>query len=1069
MALNFNYAFYTFHKGLNQKTQKELLNPPYVLTCNDAVFLKTGSVQKRTGYDYKSTGPDSFTGLTNFHGSILAQSASDLYAYSDLSNKWSGSIGTKKPYWLTHFEVFRSNYNATDPDMALDTLITANQETDVNTTAVIAWVDTRGSGSSVRCRVLDFNGNTIIPDTEISASGRAPKVTQAGAWFWIVYNDTTDNGIKARRINRLTPNILGNEIVLVAGTNVHADSIWDMDFIPELEGIIVVYKRITSGFIYAKYFDRLGNAGAGVAVNGLPTETQIAGEAPTTQVSISNGVSTVGAYYNLCLYDNGGDAKFVVVDFTLNAVVAPTVYEAAAGTIGRFGTLWRPYTAQWIVLTSINAPASTDDYITKGVVGLNGLDVTPFIYQRGATLYTNPSTDFYDENANNNMYFWVLFDSQVQPTYFLLREQFSDDGYGSLDGYGESTTIVAKHLQGLAGSSHSIGHIGNYSMDAALLKKDFLTSTSGTVYANDGVTWLDTISYLTQGDQAQIAQVGTTGLMTGGLCQVVTNQSVDPVGFSLYPEIVSCASAGAGSVAPGTYLYVATYQWTDANGDIHESAPSVPFSYTISGSAEDVDVTIPTLRLDDRTGVVINVYRTTAGGTLYYQVSPTNGSFTFNDPTVDSVVFTDDVSDAAIAGNKQLYTTGGVLEAVAPPYTLTATTFKGRVFVAGDANQPHKVWFSQPYIQGVGLQFNELLSFDVEPGVGGYITALAYLDDNLIIFKESIVYFVQGLGPDRTGGGSDYDPRRIQSDVGCLNPFSIVTTPDGIMFQSTKGIWKINRQLQVVYIGAPVEDFFVSNAPTDKHQANPLSYVYAATLHAGENAVRLFLDTGEVLYYNYFHDVWSVHTNYNASGACVRPISNNYIGQQGIDDFFFVRDNGAIFKANTSSYLDNGAPIRMKIRTTWINPSGQKWQFCRIPWMVLFGERLTDHLVTMNIYYDESDVVTETVTFNVTSSDSLYGEGQSWGSDTYYGGGNGSWGDQSFWGSQDFWGGSSNDVMSYRHMLKQQKCYSISFEFLDDIIPLTGGPANGPSFTLMGIGLTYGLKKGPKFNQARTI
>ena len=74
------------------------------------------------------------------------------------------------------------------------------------------------------------------------------------------------------------------------------------------------------------------------------------------------------------------------------------------------------------------------------------------------------------------------------------------------------------------------------------------------------------------------------------------------------------------------------------------------------------------------------------------------------------------------------------------------------------------------------------------------------MDDKLIIFKKDAIYYITGTGPDNTGANGTFsDATFITSTVGCANPSSIVLMPNGIMFQSDKGIWLLDRQLGTTY------------------------------------------------------------------------------------------------------------------------------------------------------------------------------------------------------------------------------------------------------------------------------
>jgi hypothetical protein len=61
--------------------------------------------------------------------------------------------------------------------------------------------------------------------------------------------------------------------------------------------------------------------------------------------------------------------------------------------------------------------------------------------------------------------------------------------------------------------------------------------------------------------------------------------------------------------------------------------------------------------------------------------------------------------------------------------------------------------------RGEAVAFNDTLSVTVDQR-GGPITALAVLDDKLLIFKESAIFALAGDGPSNTGAGQDYGAPR---------------------------------------------------------------------------------------------------------------------------------------------------------------------------------------------------------------------------------------------------------------------------------------------------------------------
>ena len=146
---------------------------------------------------------------------------------------------------------------------------------------------------------------------------------------------------------------------------------------------------------------------------------------------------------------------------------------------------------------------------------------------------------------------------------------------------------------------------------------------------------------------------------------------------------------------------------------------------------------------------------------------------------MDYVTITDTLPDNQIVGNALIYTTGSVVEDIAAPASTASALFNNRLWLV-DAEDQNLLWFSKQVIEAVPVEMSDLLTLYVAPTSGaqgstGVITALAPMDDKLIIFKRDAIYYINGTGPDNTGANSQYsDPIFITSAVGCNNPSSIV-------------------------------------------------------------------------------------------------------------------------------------------------------------------------------------------------------------------------------------------------------------------------------------------------------
>src|SRR6185312_8652598 len=141
---------------------------------------------------------------------------------------------------------------------------------------------------------------------------------------------------------------------------------------------------------------------------------------------------------------------------------------------------------------------------------------------------------------------------------------------------------------------------------------------------------------------------------------------------------------------------------------------------------------------------------------------------------------------------------------------------------------------------------------------------------------------VAGDGPDNTGAGSPFPPvQYLATDVGCINPDSVVVTQLGIFFQSAKGIFLLTRGDETQYIGAPVENpsssttFDTSElgglempmgygigqtSPGSVTRTYTIGNITSAVLAPKTTEVRFTTDQGTTLIYDYFQQQWSVST-----------------------------------------------------------------------------------------------------------------------------------------------------------------------------------------------------------------
>lgn len=467
------------------------------------------------------------------------------------------------------------------------------------------------------------------------------------------------------------------------------------------------------------------------------------------------------------------------------------------------------------------------------------------------------------------------------------------------------------------------------------------------------------------------------------------------------------------------YYYQAIYQYTDNAGNVYMSAGSIPVSVTTTGTTSTNTINIPMLRLTYKpaNSVKIVLYRWSDAQEIYYQVTSV-AQPTISSTTSDSIAIYDSLSDSFIAGNSIIYLTGGVVEDINPPASNIMTLFDTRAWLV-DAEDPNLLWFSKQVIEAVPVEWSDLLTFYIAPNAGtvsttGPITAIAPMDDKLVIFKQNAMYYINGIGPDNTGVPSpSYNgPIFITSTVGCTNPESIVLIDAGLMFQSNKGIWLLPRGISApAYIGAAVEEF---------NQAQ----VQSAVSVPMQNEVRQTISTGQTLLYDYFYNQWGTFTGTPAVTSCIYENLHSLINKYG-----------QVFQETPGAYLDGDNPVLMSFQTGWINAAALQG-FERIYEFYILGRFLTPCKLLIQIAYDYSSSQVQSALITPTNFSTNV---------------------PSPFGEQPAPFGADPGVMQWRVDARKQKCQSFQITLTETYDPSLGIPA-GAGFTLSGINMLINAK-----------
>lgn len=424
---------------------------------------------------------------------------------------------------------------------------------------------------------------------------------------------------------------------------------------------------------------------------------------------------------------------------------------------------------------------------------------------------------------------------------------------------------------------------------------------------------------------------------TGGFISSYDGAVENENNFQLFPELQFDSLSGASGLANGTYSYRGVYVWTDAQGQTHRSAPSEPLTVVVSGGPRIVNLIASELNLTDKQRVTLELYRTETNGAIYYLLNQYPGD---TGTAVSSFSIQD---DQATPSTLQLYTTGGEVENISAPAVSFITQFKNRLFAISSEN-PLELWYSKQVIQSVPIEFSDLFTYALDQSHGN-ATALATLDDKLIIFTEEGLYYLVGDGPAPSGANNNFSyPQNIPSDSGCTEPDSIVEYPEGVFFKGSRGIYLLTRKLQVKYIGAAVEAY-------NQH------LVTSSDIDPTLQIVRFNLDNGTSLVYDYFVEKWSVFTNIDAVASQV---------VNGV--YYYLEPDGTVQEQVLGSFSDNGSVISMGLQSGWLSLA-QIQGLQRIRAIELLGEVISACTIAVSFAYDFDETIIQTATITNTGAE----------------------------------------------------------------------------------------------------
>lgn len=965
----------TFAGGVETRQDPKQVPPTKLIDLQNAVFTRETTLSKRNGYRAIGAFVDSTPGVGFANARGLAQRGDELIAFTDqraysyrpTSDSWSDA-GQVASVVATDEAIARTGTQQTMPDLATN-----------NGCTLAAWEDNRGG---VWYSLVDADtGRELIAPTQADSLGQRPRCIAVGTVLHLLWARPTASRLYVIVVNPAT-GAAGAAAILTSDLDATTPAFDAMGLPVDVGNATApgVIAWVQSGGGYrVGYVHPSGVLGS--PANGLPSVATFA-DVVLGPIAVSYAqASSVG--YIAVAFVTGATAATAVPWVRFHSPATPstilggvdhvvlTADVAAAGwgritgefTSSSAGDIWY-FAAEYqnaavdqnlVYLGSVSSLAST---ATLGAVSkLRGHVLASRAWVDGASGSVSAG-----DAVAGDVYAIVAHPVLYYPYFAAVRISAPN---------GAATPIVARLLPGQAVGAPTRTHLASvvpvdravdpsgiagatYTARRHLVALGYriqLDSANGDQFGEQGVRAV-TLDFANAAAW-KTAQLGAGLYLAGAAPLHYDGDRWAEADFHAAPDtatgVIATAKAGGGALTvSATYLYRCWYEEIDGAGEIHPGPVTVGTTVVMGGADTQVTLTVPTLRLTGKRRVRIGIARSPAnqtGGidaTPFYRVTSTDpaatgaNGYVLNDATVDTITFIDQMSDATLITKEPLYTNGGVSNN-AP------ASWRGNVIAGGkarlfwtDSSDPHLIRYSQELRDDTGLEAPADLSIRVDP-YGGAIVGLGVLDDAVIVFKERAIYAFGGPGPaaapalDPQSGFSP--PQLVTSDCGCKSADSIGLTPDGLIFQSEKGIMLLDRTRQLQRIGTPVTAY---NAQTVTRTVllPDRPYVLMTCADADSRA----------LLYDYERAQWSTFTNHIAIDAAV-------VG----GSLYYLRTNARVFVETIGSYADDGLHIPMRIETAWIKmvPYLQAWH--RFWYAYFIGRFISRHTLRISVRVDYQD------------------------------------------------------------------------------------------------------------------
>lgn len=866
-------AAYKFGGGVETKVHGLALPPPKLQVCENAHIDQSGSIQRRFGrtplpdtdvMEQPITGP--WVALGQHQDRLLGFKQDKLYDYGEPDSRWSDR--GRSVSWKQETRAVDSTDLLASGPRAKDMAV-------IGPYRLYAF-ETRGSvpGTHLRFSLVDEKGTRyangqLLGITTTSFTTSPVKVVAWQYQFYIFYADGRDPGklkcfiVDVAFPSRIASSLLGSPVNTATDYPVPMSEGTLDAVIDQVRGPVLAYKTSTANQ------SKIGFVNTAGAISGpVATVTTLAGVLGAP-FSLSLATSDTGNYALAYHKQNTGTNPDVYVQLwnfngtTWSLLSASGALDTIANCeVQHLAVIFdSPTVARVFYQDVVTYPCVRQaTYTTTGTVG------TRVQTQHRAVMVTRPWRD----QRTGMLYMAVMLDQFVGPvaspalyicTYTGLITGVMSAGVAAYNTQVWGNLLFMKHAL-----PHVVGnrqHELDYGADPDVYwfmsdQYSRLVSTGFAVGIGSQSSMVEmTIRMVDHTTHCMIENNECT-YIAGGMLQQYDAVGCTEANFvqplnTLPSHAVLSANAAAG-LGPGEYSYQFIPEWINAQGVREQGTNLGSVVITLGGAGGSVNIALDSLPFtlkqpkNGRTNLVIAIYRSLVGTTSksqHYRVGQIE-----NDTSVSRLpTYVDSLPDAVAREQEQCYLDTGILDNVPPGAGgHIITSGNGRVFVAGFPDDPNMIRYSKQRGHDEGLAFNEALTILV-PKAHGPITALAVMNESLVIFTENAVFRTNGDGLNNTGTqGGFLDPVQAQAESGAIDMRGTILTPGGVLFKTRKGMMMLRTSFVMDYIGSPLEKL-VDPGPCKGTVLVPQL----------QQARVSYLDVTHV--FDYFHREWYVFTH----------------------------------------------------------------------------------------------------------------------------------------------------------------------------------------------------------------